>query len=151
MKFSVGFVRTCYWSRQCSSPHSFFRSFVDLWVKIGHRNKSTFSQLIPMQSSTISDIILNWSKVCSQIRCKWNMIFESHVEICNDKLQFQFEEFLSSLQLKIIIHCATDQPSITQFRISVLNFQFSDSQCSLFLGWWAAQWALSKNEKKIQL
>ena len=48
MKFSMELARTCYWPKLFSLlPWS----FIDLWVKEGHRNKSTCSKLNPVQSS----------------------------------------------------------------------------------------------------
>ena len=48
MKFSMELARTCYWPKLFSlRPWS----FIDLWVKEGHRNKSTCSKLNPVQSS----------------------------------------------------------------------------------------------------
>ena len=60
---------------------------------------------------TMSGLILNWlqefaTKVYSQICSKWNAMFESHIETCIDwmSFNFQFEDFFSSLLLKIIIY-----------------------------------------------
>ena len=47
-------------------------------------------------------------------------MFESHV----------VKDFWGNLQLKIIIYCVTDQPTITQSRRLALNFKFSPSHFS---------------------
>ena len=51
------------------------------------------------------------TKVCSQICCKWNAMFESSVETCIDWTSFDFhiEDFFSNLLLKTTICCVTDQ------------------------------------------
>ena len=72
------------------------------------------------------------TKLCSQIGCKWNAMFESDVEtgIGWTNFYFWFEYFFSSLPLKIIVICVTDQISITQSQRSVLNFKFASSNFS---------------------
>ena len=54
-------------------------------------------------------------------------MFGSHVVTSVDRtsFNFQFEDFLSNLPLKLFIYRVTDQPSITQSRRSVLNFKLS--------------------------
>ena len=67
------------------------------------------------------------TKVYSQIDCKWNVMFESHVVTSVDRtsFDFRFEDFLSNLPLQTFIYCVTDQLSITQSRRYVLNFKLS--------------------------
>ena len=91
---------------------------------------------------------INSNKSLQPISCKWNAMFESHLDTCIDwtSFYFPFEDFLSNLLLKMIVLLGhnTGQPSIT----SALHFQFS-----FFWGHWAAQWELSKkrcNEEKFQ-
>ena len=64
------------------------------------------------------------TKICSQKGCKWSAMFESHVETCIDwtSFNFWFEDFLSNI---LLIYFVTDQPSISQSQISVLNFKSS--------------------------
>ena len=112
---------------------SILLSFISLWVKIWHRNKTTCSKSNPVQSSnskrktgprkgrllrfesnskaTSDDCtqkLGNYVKhdsesiatrVCSQIGCKWNVMFESHVVTSVDRtsFDFRFEDFLSYL------------------------------------------------------
>ena len=54
-------------------------------------------------------------------------MFESHVVTSVDRTSFDFwfKDFLSNLPLQTFIYCVTDQPSITQSRRSVLNFNLS--------------------------
>ena len=79
------------------------------------------------------------TKICSQIRSKWN------TDACIDIMSFyfQFEEFLSNLTF---IYCISDLQSIAWSWRSALNFKFwvlaflMLISCSL-----CAQWALIKN------
>ena len=69
------------------------------------------------------DAVSTATKVCSQIFCKWNAMFESHVVTSVERTSFDFwvEEFFSNLPL----YCVTDRPSITWSWRSVLNFKIS--------------------------
>ena len=51
MKFSIDFVRTCYLPKLRSLLCSIFPSFIGIWVKTVHRNRSACSQSTPVQSS----------------------------------------------------------------------------------------------------
>ena len=51
-------------------------------------------------------------------------------------------QFVSAFKSKTLAYCVTDQPSITQYWRSVLNFKFSVLTCSRL------KWALSQNCEK---
>ena len=51
MKFSMELARSCFQPKLCPLLHSIFWSFNGLWVKIGHRNKTTCSEFNPVQST----------------------------------------------------------------------------------------------------
>ena len=96
------------------------------------------AQLLQMAArkclGTMSDwlsLILNQSqpKVCSQIGCKWNSMFESHVVTSVDRTSFYFG-FEVFLEICLCKHSSTvlltsDQPSITWSWRSVMIFKFS--------------------------
>ena len=94
---------TCYLPKLLSFLRSIFQSFIGLWVKIRHRNKSACFKLNPVQSrrsqsttclrkghllrfpsySTANDLWydseLIVTKVCSQNGCKRNTMFEGQL------------------------------------------------------------------------
>ena len=83
-----------------------------------------FQMAVPKSLETMSAIV--WPKfaaksVTNEMRCLKDVETCIHWTI----FDFWFDDFFSSLPLKIITHCVIDQPSITQSRRSVLNFKFS--------------------------
>ena len=88
------------------------------------------------------------TKVCSQIGSKWNVIIESHVETCKMPLTGRFFEQFAT---QIIIYCVIDQPSVTQSRRSVLDFELS---CLTFLRSMSCSMSIEQNlcrEENFQL
>ena len=75
----------------------------------GHQNSRRVCRKIAVSTDTES-IATN---VCRQIGCKWNVMFESHVDnwLEIDWMTFYLlcKDYLSNLLLKIIICCVTEQ------------------------------------------
>ena len=70
------------------------------------------------------------TKVCSQVSCKWNAMFESHVVTSIDRMSiiFLLKIFWAICLCKhssTVLLTWSDQPPITQSGRSVLNFKLS--------------------------